>query len=181
MNIKQFFHLRARAFGIAAIGVAAIGGGLHGSGAYAASATSNATATVVTPIAISNTAALAFGKFSAGTGGTVVVSTAGSRSFTGNVVLLAGDVGSAAAFSVTGDASATYAITLPGSAATITRVSGTETMSVATFVSNPAAGATGTLSVGGAQTINVGGTLTVASAQVVGSYTGTYAVSVEYN
>jgi hypothetical protein len=52
-------------------------------------------------------------------------------------------------------------------------------MSVDTFISTPSA--TGTLSGGGAQTINVGGTLTVGSAQVVGSYTGTFSVSVEYN
>jgi hypothetical protein len=179
MNIKQFSQSRARAAGLVAIGALALGGSLYGSGAYAASATANATATVVTPIAISNTADLGFGKFSAGTGGTVVISTAGSRSATGAVVLLTGTAGSAATFDVTGDGSATYAITLPGSDATLTRASGTETMSVGTFISNPSA--TGTLSGGGAQTINVGGTLTVGSAQVVGSYTGTFSVSVEYN
>ena len=180
MNIKQFFQFRARAFGLAAIGALAIGGsGLIGTDAYAASATSNATATVVTPIAISNTGDLAFGKLSAGTGGTVVVGTDGSRSVGGgNVVLLVGGAGSAATFSVTGDGSATYTITLPGSAATLTREGGAETMSVGTFTSNPSG--TGTLS-SGAQTVNVGGTLTVSNAQVVGSYTGTFSVSVEYN
>lgn len=150
-----------------------------GASAQAASATANATAEVITPITISKTADLRFGKFAAGTGGTVVISTAGARSATGAVVLSAGNVGGAASFTVSGDANATYAITLPGSAATITRVSGTETMSVGTFTSNPAA--TGTLSAGGSETLNVGGTLTVASAQVVGSYTGTFDVSVEYN
>ncbi|KQW02880.1 hypothetical protein ASC87_00560 [Rhizobacter sp. Root1221] len=133
---------------------------------------------MVAPIAISNTAGLVFGKFSAGSGGTVVMSTASVRSKSGGVVLLTGTAGSAAAFDVTGDAAATYAITLPGSA-TVTHTDTLTTMSLGTFVSNPSA--TGTLSGGGAQTVNVGATLTVANAQLAGSYSGTYSVSVEYN
>jgi hypothetical protein len=151
---------------------------LAGTKTYAASATANATATVITPIAISSTADLRFGEFAAGSGGTVVISTAGARSKTGGVVLSTVAPGGAASFSVTGDADATYAITLPGTA-TITRVSGTETMSVGTFTSDPTE--TGTLSAGGTQTVAVGGTLTVGASQVVGSYTGTFSVSVEYN
>jgi len=174
MNIKQFFQFRARAFGIAAFGALV----LHSGVSHAASANSNASATVVTPIAISNSTGLVFGKFAASTGGTVVMSTAGVRTKTGAVVLLSGTAGNAAAFSVTGDANATYAITLP-STATVTHTDTVTTMSAGTFTSNPSA--TGTLSAGGSQTVNVGATLTVGSAQTAGSYSGTYAVSVEYN
>ena len=149
------------------------------SNSQAAQATANGTAEVMTPIAISKTADLRFGKFSALTGGTVVIAPAGTRSATGAVVLSSTNAGGAAAFSVTGDANATYAITLPGSATITHSVDNTKTMSIGTFTSNPSG--TGTLSGAGSQTVNVGGTLTVGNAQTTGSYTGTFDVSVEYN
>src|SRR3954454_14946068 len=146
---------------------------------YADQATANGTATVMTPIAISKTADLRFGKFSALTGGTVVIATSGARNATGAVVLSSTDAGGAAAFSVSGDANATYAITLPGSATITHTVDATKTMDISPFTSNPSG--TGTLSGAGSQVVNVGGTLTVGSAQTTGSYTGTFDVSVEYN
>ncbi|HEX8616375.1 MAG TPA: DUF4402 domain-containing protein [Thermoanaerobaculia bacterium] len=146
---------------------------------YAAQATSNASAEVMTPISISNTAALRFGKFSALTGGTVVIATNGSRSATGAVVLSSTNAGGAASFDVSGDGNATYAITLPNSATLTHSVDNTKTMSVGTFTSNPSG--TGTLSAGGAQALAVGATLTVGNAQTTGSYSGTFDVSVEYN
>lgn len=180
MKFKTFFQSRARTLRVAATGAAVFGLLVQGAAVQAADATGTASATVVTPIAISNTAGIAFGKLSAGTGGTVVMSTAGERTKSGGVVLLSGTAGNAAAFNVTGDASATYAITLPSSAVTITHsVDNTKTMNIGTFTSNPSA--TGTLSAGGAQTVNVGATLTVASAQTAGSYSGNFTVSVEYN
>lgn len=145
---------------------------------HAATVAANGTATVIADMGITKNADLRFGKFSAGTGGTVVMATAGSRSKTGAVMLSALDAGGAASFAVTGDTTATYAITLPSTAVTITRTGFTETMSVGTFVSNPSG--TGTLTAG-AQTLLVGGTLTVASAQVAGAYTGSFNVTVDYN
>jgi hypothetical protein len=146
---------------------------------HAAQAPANVTATAITPITISKTADLRFGKFSALTGGTVVVSTAGARSATGAVILSSTDAGGAAAFTVSGDPNATYAITLPSTATITHTTDATKTMSVGTFTSNPSG--TGTLSAGGSQTLNVGATLTVSGAQTVGSYTGTFDVAVEYN
>jgi len=177
MNFKRFFSPSTRSLNLSAACAFTALAALHAGVANAASDNGTATATVVTPIAIENTAGLAFGKFSAGSGGTVVMNTAGARSKTGGVVLLSGTAGSAAAFDVTGDGSATYAITLPGSA-TVTHTDTVTNMSIGTFASNPSA--TGTLSAG-AQTVNVGATLTVASAQTAGSYSGTFTVSVEYN
>lgn len=153
------------------------GAGLGAYQAHAATATANGTATVMTPIAISADVDLDFGAFSALTGGTVVISTAGARSATGAVVLSASDTGNAASFTVTGQADATYAITLPPSA-TLTHADTVTTMTVGTFTSNPSS--TGTLTAG-TETLTVGGTLTVASSQAAGSYTGTFDVSVEYN
>ncbi len=51
-------------------------------------------------------------------------------------------------------------------------------MTVDTF--NDDAGATPTL-VGGSDTFNVGATLNVGAAQVAGTYSGTFAVTVNYN
>jgi spore coat protein U-like protein len=175
----RFTRLSSRAAQASLLAVAFAGAGLCAQQAYAATDTANGTATVMTPIAISKTADLRFGKFSALTGGTVVISTAGARSVTGAVVPSATDVGGEGSFSVTGDANATYAITLPGSATITHTVDNTKTMSIGTFISNPSG--TGTLSGAGTQTLSVGGTLTVGNAQTVGSYTGTFDVTVEYN
>jgi hypothetical protein len=152
---------------------------LFSSRGYAATATSNASAEVITPISISNTADLRFGKFSALTGGTVIISAAGVRSATGAVVLSSTNAGGAASFDVTGDPNATYAITLPNSATLTHSVDNTKTMTIDTFTSNPSG--TGTLSAGGSQALSVGATLTVGNAQTTGSYSGTFDVSVEYN
>jgi hypothetical protein len=145
-------------------------------GAHAATATGDATATVIEPITITKTANLRFGKLAGGAGGTVVVSSAGSRTKSGGVFLSPSDTGGAASFDVTGEPNATYSITLPTS---VSLVSGSNSMSLDTFTSD--LGATGTLSALGAQTMNVGGTLTVAANQAAGSYAGSFNVSVDYN
>lgn len=129
-------------------------------------------------IAISTTQELAFGKFVAGSGGSVIVSPAGARSASGGVVLVPSSSGSAAQFSVSGDANATYAISLPADG-TVSLASGTNSMAVNTFTSSPSP--TGTLGAGGAQTLSVGATLSVGSNQAIGSYSGTFDVTVEYN
>ena len=144
-------------------------------------AQSTASATIVTPIAIAVVNNMNFGNINAGSGGTVVLPTTGARQATGGVTLPAttGTV-SAASFTVSGQADYTYSITLP-STVTITHSAGTETMSIGTFVSDPAT--TGTLNGSGTQTLNVGATLTVGSGQLAGVYTSASAfnVTVAYN
>lgn len=131
-------------------------------------------------IAISNTQALAFGKFVAGSGGSVTVSASGARSASGGVLLVASGAVAVAQFSVTGDPNVTYAVTLPADdVVTITIAGGGNSMAVNSFVSNPAS--TGTLDGGGAQTLKVGATLTVGAGQAVGNYSGTFDVIVVYN
>lgn len=139
--------------------------------------TSTASATVIAPIAIATTTNMNFGRFAAGTGGTVIISTAGVRSKTGGVTLITtGSTVSQAVFNVTGQASATYSILLP---TTVNLTSGANTMALGSFVSNPAT--TGTLSTTGAQVLNVGATLTVAANKPAGAYTGSFTVTVDYN
>lgn len=138
---------------------------------------------------VSETQSLAFGPFAASSSGSVTVGSDGLRTATGGVTLLTAPqfgIARAASFSVsnTTPSVSTFTITLPTSA-TLTRIGGTETMTVDTFVSNPAAGKSkgkkgfGTLS-GGSGTFTVGARLTVGSTQARGNYTGSYSVTVTY-
>jgi hypothetical protein len=137
----------------------------------------------VTPITITKSADMNFGNAAvqAGTGGTVVMAPAGTRTATSGVTLPAvtGTV-AAASFSIAGQANYTYAITLPASATTISD-GASHTMTVDTWTSSPSS--TGTLNGSGAQTLTIGGTLHVGAGQTAGSYTsGTpFTVTVNYN
>ena len=153
--------------------------------AGAASDSPTATATVIVPIAIVKAADMSFGKFARGAGGTVTVSTSGARTASGTILSTNGSTPAAARFNVTGEASATYGITHTGSTDLTNGAS--DTMALAKFSDLTAAGATsgnpatGALDGTGAQSIYVGGTLTVAANQPIGVYTGTVTVAVEYN
>jgi hypothetical protein len=142
-----------------------------------ATATANATARIISPISISKTADLNFGDVVAsGAAGSVALSTAGVRTPAGGASLGSGAAVTAAAFTVSGQGSATYAITLPASA---TVTSGANTMTVNGFTSNPSG--TGALSAGGSQNLLVGATLNVGASQATGTYSGTFDVTVTYN
>lgn len=143
--------------------------------AHAASVTASASATVATPIAISETSSMNFGTVVASaTAGTAVLSTAGAVTTTGGVTTLA-STPSAAAFSVTGQSGQTFSVSLPTSA---TLSSGANNMTIDTF--NHSLGTTPTLT-GGTATFSVGATLNVSANQAAGAYSGTYAVTVNYN
>jgi hypothetical protein len=141
----------------------------------------SATATIVTPIAITKTVDMNFGNAAVQAAGTVVLTPASTRTKTGGVTLPAatGTV-SAAAFDVTGEGNYTFAITLPASC-TITHTNLINTMSVDTFTDDGVAHV-GTL-VAGSLTIHVGATLNVGLNQLAGVYTsGTnFDVTVNYN
>lgn len=145
------------------------------------SATSNASATIVGPIGITNTTAMNFGNVAvSAVAGTVVMTPAGVRTPTGGCTLPA-TVGTvaAAAFTVSGAVGYTYVITLPAAATTIT--SGANNMTVDTWTSTPSG--TGTIGAGGTQTLTVGATLNVAGSQAAGTYTSAtpFTVTVNYN
>ena len=146
-----------------------------------ATATATATATIVTPISITKNTDMNFGNISvqAGTGGTVVLAPAGTRTRTAGVTLPAvtGPV-TAATFTVLGSGTYTYAITLP-TTATLTHSGLVETMTASAFTSTPSG--TGTLAAG-TQDIAVGATLTVAAGQLPGVYVSSnFDVTVNYN
>lgn len=161
------------------------------SGKVMGQATENtaAGAKLITPISISETSALHFGTMSVktGTGGTCVLSTQGVRTQTGGVDLSSQTPAATnAAYSVSGQAATTYAITLPETITVTETVGETETMSIGSLLARTASagadGLTGTLSdPAGTDTFTVGGTLTVPLAQLAGVYAGTFDVTVAYN
>ncbi len=120
---------------------------------------------------------MAFGRFAAGTGGSVAVSVTGARSKTGGVILL-NSSGVAASFDV--DAAPgkgkMIIISLPSNGSVLL-TNGTSNMTVNNFVSN--APANGQLNVP-AFTMKVGATLQVGTNQQAGNYAGTFPVIVEY-
>jgi len=160
----------------AAVAVVALSGAAFSNAAQAADATGNASATIATPIAITEGTALAFGTILAGaSSSTIVVDTSGGRTVgSGDASLLGGTV-SAASFDVTGEGSSTYSVSF-SSGDTLT--DGSNTMSLGTYTTSNSG--SGTLS-GGTDSFEVGATLTVGASQAAGSYTGTYTVTVNYN
>jgi hypothetical protein len=130
-------------------------------------------------VVLTNTSGLDFGRFVAGSGGTVVVDPAGLRSRTGGVVLLNSSTAAQAAFNVgrTGNTDRNDAIiSLPPNGA-IRLTSGANSMAVDNFVSWPAS----TIVVpAGGTTLAVGATLVVAPNQAPGTYSGTFPVIVNY-
>ena len=144
-------------------------------------ASASASAQILTPIAITKAVDMNFGNLAVNaTAGTIVLTPAGTRTNTGGVTFLNGNNGTvdAAAFNVTGLANATYSITLPAGATTISYAG--NNMTVDTWTSNPTP--TGTLT-GGAQTVNVGATLHVPASSPAGLYTSStpFEVTVNYN
>ena len=123
-----------------------------------------------------NNATLAFGSAVPCGGGTITVSTSGSKTSTGTVQPMNATPGSAAQFQVAGSPNFTYNITLP---TTATISSGTNTMLVDNFTSSPSVH--GLLDGTGKQNLSVGGTLHVGATQAIGNYSGTFTITVSYN
>lgn len=185
MNSGKFSTFNRRTLHAALASAVVLGGFGLAVNTYAANASATSSATVITPITISKITDLAFSKFSALTGGTIKVDTDNAISVTGAVVKGTGSTGTAAKFDVAGDGSNTYSIAHSGTAV-LTHTDATTTMALAKVSALTAASGTttevtsGALTLG-AQSIYVGGTLTVASDQLAGVYSGDVIVTVEYN
>jgi hypothetical protein len=145
--------------------------------AQSATANFNANAQIVEAITLANTTALNFGNLIPGTGGTADISAAGVRSVTGAVVAAGGTV-SAATFNVTGTPSVAYTIALPPTA----NLTGPGSPMAVTFSAAQITGGSlsRTITAGGTDTFNSGGTLTVGNAQTAGSYSGVFTMTVAY-
>lgn len=163
-------------FALAAVVAASIASPAFAASGNTSTAAGSAAATVVSPIVLTHTtgATLNFGKFTAGTGGTVSVTAAAVGSVGGDVGFVPGSVVAADAFSLTGDYNRNFAIAT--GSGTVTNAGGA-TMPFTTTAS----AATGTLDATGNAAFTVGGTLTVAAQQAVGVYNGSYNATVTYN
>lgn len=185
MNTTSRFDRTRRQLAAVACALAAFG---HSGQAFADKGTAIASATVIaTPVVLTKTADLSFGRFATGAPGSITISTGGVRTVSGGVLPSSSDGATmtAATFVVSGASGAAYSITHGGTTA-LSRTAGPETMAMTKFSAVTAANATdgtaagGTLNAG-TQSIYVGGTLTVGANQAAGAYTGTISVTVEYN
>jgi hypothetical protein len=143
-------------------------------------ASATASATILAGISITKSQDMNFGRLNPGSGGgTVVLSTAGVVTPSGDVTKLAGVTPTAATFSVAGETGYTFSITLPTTDYIINDGNSHE-MTVNLFTSDPAS--TGTIA-GGGTTLKVGATLTIATGQISGIYTNLtgFNVTVNYN
>lgn len=131
-------------------------------------------------ITISSVRGLDFGRFAAGQGGSVTLAPGGLRSSTGAVILLPSNSGGAASFHVARSdgaaGSLALSLSLP-SAGSVVLSNGVGRMSAGAFRAWPASIAS--VPDGGID-ITVGATLDVAPGQPAGSYSGTFALTVNY-
>jgi len=139
-----------------------------------------ATATIVGPLALTKVTDMNFGIIaSSTTAGTVVLATDNSRTTTGGVALVPSAATTAATFTVAGEASRTFTITLPADG-TVTLTGPGAAMNVDSFLHR--LGATPTLNGSGAASFAVGATLSIGASQVSGVYTSAnFPVTINYN
>jgi len=138
-----------------------------------------ATATIVGPLALTKVSDMDFGIIAVtGTAGTVILGTDNSRTAAGPA-LVPPAAGVAASFTVNGEASRTFTITLPANGV-VTLVNGANSMAVNDF--QHSAGVAPALNGTGAAAFTVGATLSVGAAQVAGVYnSANFPVTINYN
>lgn len=140
--------------------------------AHAAQASASATATILSPITVTKTADLAFGKIiAAASADTVTISAAGALTC-GSALTCSGTT-SAAAFNVAGSAGEVVTLSSDANVTLSDGASHTMTSTLSTSAS------TLTLA-GGAGSFTVGGVLSVGANQFAGAYTGNFNVTVNY-
>lgn len=148
------------------------------SAAVAASQNANGHATLLSSLSVLKKSDLEFGELIVSGAGTAVIDpVSGSLTTTGGVTQAAAGAHSAT-FTATGSKNSVVLIKLPKNPVTLTRVGGTETMTVANW----------TLDGSNLRRIPttdvfdfaVGATLNVGAAQADGDYVGSFAVTVQY-
>lgn len=140
---------------------------------------STGTARVILPAQITKLYDMDFGFMTVTSAGTAVLdSTSGNVTTTGGV-LFAGGLPHAAQFEAVSPSKTVVHIRLPNKATTLTRVGGTETMTLDGWNLNGVS----TRNVVAHETFQfaVGGTLHVAANQAEGTYTGSFDVTLDYN
>jgi hypothetical protein len=146
-------------------------------------------AKLIQPMTLTEISPLHFGTINVltGTGGTVLLPSSNlTRVFsTGVASGVVAPLPTNAAYDVTGTKNVTYALTLPSTITVVESLTPTQTMTIsllkARFSGAGEDAITSTLDGDGKDSFTLGGTLTVASAQMPGIYAATFAVSVDYN
>lgn len=137
-------------------------------------------AKVIAPISLQNTGSifLNFGTVTrSSTSGTIVVTSAGTRSQGGGASILSSSSFSPAPFTVTGENNASFNIALPDdNDVELTRDGETEKMEVTGFEHNSGLVLSGL----GVATFSVGATLNLDANQVAGDYSGSFSVTINY-
>ncbi len=160
---------------------------IYSTGAISAAISGNASATVIAPIVLAETAAMNFGTISPGTASsTITVDTANGRTLaSGDATLIGGAGATSGAFTIQGNSGTAFTLTLSVDAVLSDGAATPNTMTMlATSLTET--GSALTLD-GTAQAFAIGGTLTVPSGQVAGSYStantgGTpFTVTANYN
>ena len=146
---------------------------------FASAKNATGTVAVALPASIRKLYDMDFGALTVTTAGTAIIdSSSGIVSTTGGV-LFAGGLPHAAEFEAVSPSRNVVRIQLPKKPSILTRVGGTETMSLDNWTIN----GTTTRNVTAHETFSfkVGGTLTVGANQVEGVYNGTFDVTINYN
>ncbi|MDE2596583.1 MAG: DUF4402 domain-containing protein [Sphingomonadales bacterium] len=155
---------------------AALAAAVSFGGVANAATTANATASaeILSTLTVTKTKDLDFGQIAANGAGTLAITGAGASTCSASLVCTG--TRQVADFTVTGTAGSAVLATVTTPSITLSD-GASHTMTVNAFnIYYPA----GTTLAGGSTTFNVGGTLSVGAAQVAGAYTGSFAVSVEY-
>ena len=152
-------------------------------GAFAQSTdteSTTATATIVGPLALTKVSDMNFGIIAVNaTAGTVILATDATRTTTGGAALVPSPTVLAASFTVAGEASRTFSITLPADGV-VTLLGGGPAMPVNSFNHN--LGVNPALNAAGSAAFAVGATLSVAASQAPGAYTSAaFPVRIDYN
>ena len=148
-----------------------------------ASATGHVSAEVITSFSAVETSQMSFGRFSPGPfGGLIILSPQGVVSVMGSVVKGSG-IQNAASFYVSGDNNTSFSINLPKTPATLTSTSGAKTMLVSNWVSIPSQSPGAAALRDGFLAVYVGATLAVGTMtdNPVGTYTGSYTITFDFN
>lgn len=141
------------------------------------------TAEIIPVYTAAEIAQLNFGRFSPGPdGGEIIITPEGNISVLGSIYKGTG-IHNAASFYVSGENYASVTITLPDQPVVLQHVSGTRTLLVKDWISNPGTGMSAGVLQEGALTVYVGATLQVGSVEdnPVGVYAGTYAITFDFN
>ena len=153
-----------------------------------ASGSFTASAVVVKPLTITSATALSFGSFVAGSGGTVTIPSASPYTRTStslisgagtSLSLVASNAGAVSNITISGIEGTTYTVVLPTVPTTLSTGSGGATMTMTNITSN-LVGLAGTIPANGAQTFQIGGTLSVGADQLSGTYSATLPITITY-